>query len=130
MKNLLILFFITLSCLTFSQEINKIEDSTVYSSDGLDVKPEFPGGANAFTEYLAKNYKLPNVKDLHGNVIVEFVVEKDGHLDDIKVMRDIGWGTGSEAVRVLRESPLWKPGMHNGNTVRVRFSLPLKVDVK
>jgi protein TonB len=130
MRKLLILIFTTLSSVVFSQTDLNVEDNTVYSSAGLEFQPEFPGGSNAFAEYISKSFKLPNVKGLHGKVIVEFVVEKDGHLDDIKIIRDIGWGTGQETVRVLKESPIWKPGMQNGKLIRVRYSLPINIDVK
>jgi periplasmic protein TonB len=114
----------------FAQESGLKEDNNVYSSAGLDYQPEYPGGMKNFGLYLSTNYNAPNIKGLKGKVIVEFVVEKDGSLVDIKVIKDIGFGTGVEAVRVLKECPLWKPAMHNGNVVRVRYSLPINVDVK
>ncbi|HTG67178.1 MAG TPA: energy transducer TonB, partial [Flavobacterium sp.] len=58
---------------------------------------------------------------------VSFVVEKDGSLTDIKVLRDIGYGTGKEAIRVLQKSPKWNPGIQNGKPVRVQYSLPITI---
>ncbi|MCL9806698.1 STMP1 family protein [Flavobacterium amniphilum] len=95
-------FVFIISCLLFTvifyaQKNTFVEDNTVYSSAGLDYQPEFPGGLQKFGLYISENYNLPNVKGLKGKVIVEFVVEKDGSLGLIKVIRDIGFGTGEEA---------------------------------
>ncbi|WP_394759959.1 energy transducer TonB [Flavobacterium sp.] len=109
----------------------EIIDNNVYSSAGIEVQPEFPGGAAGFSKYVQRNYRTPEVEqDLKGRVFVEFVVEKDGSLTDIKVVRDLGFGTGQEAVRMLRNAPKWKPGVQNGKTIRVRYSLPIMLDIK
>lgn len=106
-----------------------VDDNNIYVA--VEVKPEFPGGMNKFYEFVRKEYKTPDVdRDLKGNVIVEFVVEKDGSLTDIKVLRDIGYGTGAEAIRTLKKSKKWNPGIQNGVPVRVRYTLPIAVNVK
>jgi protein TonB len=56
-----------------------------------------------------------------------FVVEKDGSVTDIKIIRDLGYGTGKEAKRVLENSPKWKPGIQNGRPVRVQYNLPISI---
>jgi protein TonB len=58
-------------------------------------------------------------------VVLTFVVERDGSLTDIKVLRSLGSGTDEEAVRVLKASPKWKPGIQNGRPVRVQYSIPV-----
>lgn len=103
------------------------EDNTVYSTAGIEVKPDFPGGMDKFYSFIAKNYQTPEEEGLKGKVYVTFVVEKDGSLTDIKVLRDIGYGTGKEAVRVLNKSPRWSPGEQNGKKVRCTFSLPISI---
>ena len=109
----------------------EIIDNNVYSSAGIEVQPEFPGGAAGFSKYVQKNYRTPEVdQDLKGRVFVEFVVEKDGSLTDIKVVRDLGFGTGAEAIRMLKSAPKFKPGVQNGKTIRVRYSLPIMLDIK
>ena len=109
----------------------EIIDNTVYSSAGIEVQPEFPGGWGKFGQYVQKNYRTPEVdQDLKGRVFVEFVVEKDGSLTDIKVVRDLGFGTGAEAIRMLKSAPKFKPGVQNGKTIRVRYSLPIMLDIK
>ncbi len=103
------------------------EDNTVYNTAGIEVKPDFPGGMDKFYAYIAKNYRTPEEEGLKGKVYVTFVVEKDGSLTDIKVLRDIGYGTGKEAIRVLKSAPKWNPGEQNGKKVRCTFSLPIAI---
>ncbi len=101
------------------------EDNMIYTS--VEMQPEFPGGMKAFYQYISKNFKLPAGVALNGNIFATFIVEKNGSISDIKVIRDLGYDTGKEAERLLKESPRWKPGIQNGRAVRTRFSLPIKV---
>ena len=130
-KVISVLAFIFGSQLGCAQEVKSespsAEDNLIYNTAGIEVKPEFPGGLQEFYNFIGKNYKVPNVKNLKGKVFVMFVVEKDGSLSDIKVLRDIGHGTGEEAVRVLKECPKWIPGEQNGKKVRVLYSLPISI---
>jgi protein TonB len=103
------------------------EDTSVHSLAGIEVKPDYPGGMAKFYEYVGKTYVAPDEEGLKGKVYVTFVVEKDGSLTDIKVIRDIGYGTGKEAVRVLNKCPRWNPGEQNGKKVRVLYSLPITI---
>jgi protein TonB len=102
-------------------------DENVYNTSVVEFVPEFPGGISEFYNYIGKNYRIPNVKGLGGKVFVKFVIEKDGRVDDIEVIRDIGHGTGNEAIRVLKECPKWTPGIQNGKNVRVLYSLPINI---
>lgn len=102
-------------------------DNNIYNTAGIEIKPDFPGGMEKFYKYIARNYQAPEEDGLKGKVFVSFVVEKDGSLTDIKVIRDIGYGTGKEAVRVLKASPRWTPGEQNGRKVRVLYSLPINI---
>jgi protein TonB len=103
------------------------EDNQIYNTAGIEVKPDFPGGMDKFYSYVGKNYQTPEEEGLKGKVYVTFVVEKDGSLTDIKVIRDIGYGTGKEAIRVLSKCPRWNPGEQNGKKVRVLYSLPITI---
>ena len=103
------------------------EDNSVYNTAGIEVKPDFPGGMEKFYKFVGKNYQTPEEEGLKGKVFVSFVVEKDGSLTDIKVIRDIGYGTGKEAIRVLKSCPKWTPGEQNGKKVRVLYSLPINI---
>ena len=106
-----------------------VEENTneIYNVAGIEVKPEFPGGMEKFYKFVGNNYKTPEEEGLKGKVYVTFVVEKDGSLTDIKVLRDIGYGTGAEAIRVLKKCPRWTPGEQNGKKVRVLYSLPITI---
>lgn len=90
--------------------------------------PEFPGGEQALYDFLRKNIRYPQAakdSNIQGKVYVTFVVEKDGTITNLKVLRDIGGGCGEEALRVLRMMPQWKPGMQLGKAVRVQYNLPI-----
>lgn len=102
-----------------------IDENEIYHQ--VEQRPEFPGGLQAFYEFVGKNYRVPKVKSLKGKVFVQFVIEKDGSVTDIKVVRDLGHGTAKEAIRVLKKSPKWTPGVQNGKNVRVMFSLPINI---
>lgn len=109
------------------------EDNGIRDFASVEVLPEFPGGGMpAFIKFLSKNYRYPAMareQGVSGRVIMSFVVEKDGSLTDIKVIRDLGLGTGEEAIRLLKSSPKWKPGIQNGRPVRVAYTLPFKLDL-
>ncbi len=96
------------------------KDDVIYSS--TDQAPQFPGGMEAFGKFLGQNVHYPvamNEKLLEGIVTAQFVIEPDGSLSNIKVLRGPGYGSSEEAVRVLSLSPKWKPGLNNGKPVRV-----------
>jgi len=94
----------------------------------LRAIPEFPGGAQAFGQFLGQNIVYPIVarqNNTQGRVIITFVVDAEGKLTDIKVVRGIGSGCDEEAVRVLKLSPLWTPGMVDNKPVRTQYSVPI-----
>ncbi|MGC4039989.1 MAG: energy transducer TonB [Flavobacterium sp.] len=103
------------------------DDNQIYNTAGIEVKPDFPGGLEKFYKFVGKNFQVPEEEGLKGKIFVTFVVEKDGSLTDIKVLRDIGYGTGKEAIRVLKSCPKWNPGEQNGKKVRVLYSLPISI---
>ena len=91
--------------------------------------PSFPGGERDLMAYLAKNIDYPTLAkeaNIEGVVVLGFVVGKDGSINDINIMKDIGAGCGREALRVVREMPRWSPGEANGHAVKVRFTLPVR----
>jgi hypothetical protein len=103
------------------------EENQVYNTAGIEVKPEFPGGLIGFDSFIKQNYKNPTDK-VKGKIYMTFIIEKDGSLSDIKILRDIGYGTGAEAIRVLKTSPKWTPGIQNNKQVRVLYSIPISVN--
>jgi protein TonB len=94
----------------------------------VEKDPAFKGGIEKFYAYLSKNIHYPAIakeNNVQGKVFVTFVVERDGSLTDIKVVRGIGSGCDEEAKRVLASSPKWTPGIQNGRPVRVQYTMPI-----
>lgn len=92
-----------------------------------EVMPEFPGGDQAMMDFVAKNVQYPQEardKEISGRVLVSFIVEKDGSIGDVKVVKGIGGGCDEEAVRVVKAMPKWKPGKDKGKPVRVSYMMP------
>jgi protein TonB len=105
---------------------------TISKSIEVDVLPNYPGGITNFYQYVANNFK--NIDSESGSIVsvlVAFVVEKDGSLSNIRVLRNTGNGTDKEAIRVLTAlKTKWTPGIKNGQKVRTEFTLPIKVKFK
>ena len=94
----------------------------------VEVMPEFPGGAAKMMEYIQKNMKYPMMareSDIQGRVFVNFVVEPDGSISNVAVIRGIGGGCDEEAVRVVESMPKWNPGKQRGTAVRCAFTVPI-----
>ncbi|SEL75579.1 TonB family protein [Parapedobacter koreensis] len=99
----------------------------------VEVNPEPPGGLRAFMEYIGKNYDYPQEaidQGVNGQVQVSFIINKDGSLTDLKLVRDLGYGTGDAAIRVLQKSANWSPGIQNGRPVRVAYTLPIRLNLQ
>ncbi|PWA09634.1 energy transducer TonB [Flavobacterium laiguense] len=106
-----------------------ITDNTVVSSAALDKMPEFPGGIKKFYSYVGTNFENPEIDSESAiRVNVSFVIEKDGSMTDIKVIKDPGYGLGTEAIRVLKSlKTKWAPGMIEGKAVRTAYNLPITI---
>ncbi|RFZ95569.1 TonB family protein [Mucilaginibacter conchicola] len=94
----------------------------------VEQSPSFPGGEEAFSKFISHTVKYPKEareRNIQGRVIASFIVEEDGSLSNIKIVRGVGYGTDEEAMRVLESSPKWKPGIQNGHTVRVQYAVPI-----
>lgn len=109
-----------------SQNVSNTSDENLYNTSGIEVLPEYPGGISKFYQFIGDNYKTPTAVDfLGGKVYVSFIIEKDGSVANIKVLRDVAFGSGKEAIRVLELCPKWSPGKQNGQNVRCVYSLPI-----
>lgn len=96
--------------------------------DVVEVMPSFPGGNGALMSYLSSNVKYPVVAQengVQGRVIVSFVVERDGSISDVKVVRSVDPSLDREAARVVKSMPKWNPGKQNGSAVRVKYNVPV-----
>ncbi|GAB4400109.1 MAG: energy transducer TonB [Microscillaceae bacterium] len=94
----------------------------------VEEQPQPDGGMEDFYKYIAKKIEYPKQArrmGVEGRVFVQFVVDKDGSLTEIKVLKGIGSGCDEEAVRVLQSAPKWKPGKQRGRNVKVRMSIPI-----
>ena len=94
----------------------------------VEQMPSFPGGDEKMYKYLGNNIKYPQVAretGIQGRVVVNFVVEPDGSVSNVKVLRGIGGGCDEEAMRVVKAMPKWTPGKQRGKAVRVSYTLPV-----
>ena len=95
----------------------------------VENQPEFPGGMAELMKFLQKNIKYPSIcqeQGIQGRVIVQFVVNTDGSIVDIKVLRGVDPYLDKEAIRVVSKMPKWKPGKQRGKAVRCSFNLPVR----
>lgn len=114
---------------TSGTEASSIPNNTVMNSAVLDKKPEFPGGINKFYTYVGNNFEKPELdSEMAIRVSVSFVIEKDGSMTDIRVIKDPGYGLGAEAIRVLKSlKTKWSPGILDGKAVRTSYNLPITI---
>ncbi|MBL1232698.1 MAG: energy transducer TonB [Vicingaceae bacterium] len=131
----LIMLLTFVGSISFAQEIEKEEPLTI-EEEKIDTDvfviveqmPEFPGGQDSLYKFLGANIVYPNKakKDgVEGKVYINFTIEKDGSINEVKVLRGVHPLLDEEAVRVVESFPKWKPGKQKGKTVRVSYNLPL-----
>ena len=126
MKKLILLVALALFCSTSAMAQTVVEDDAIFLV--VENEPEFPGGEDSLYAYIARNIKYPEAakkEKIEGRVFVTFVVEKDGQVSSVKLLRDIGGGCGQEAIRVVKSMPKWKPGTQRGKPVRFQFNMPV-----
>ena len=108
--------------------------NTTQSSDSLcfvvvERMPEFPGGQQAMFQFVAENIKYPVIAQQHGiqgRAICQFIIEKDGRVNDVVIVRSTGDAAlDKEAIRIIESMPAWIPGMQKGKPVRVKYTLPI-----
>ena len=96
--------------------------------DVVEVMPQYPGGQIAMLKYIMENIKYPKQimeEGIQGRVTVSFIVEKDGRVSNVRLLRSVQPSLDKEAIRVVKSMPKWTPGKQNGKPVRVRFNLPV-----
>ena len=117
-------FIITVEGMPDTEPVDSNEPLTI-----VEVMPLFPGGEEKLFKYLSTQVKYPEEaleNGIQGVVYVAFVVEKDGRINEVKLLRGIGSGCDEEAVRVVKSMPNWTPGKQNGKAVRTRYNLPFR----
>lgn len=103
-----------------------VEETKVF--DVVEQMPSFKGGDAALMEWLNKNIKYPVIAEengIQGRVVATFVVERDGSITDVKIVKSVDPSLDKEAVRVLKSMPKWIPGKQNGQPVRVKYTVPV-----
>jgi TonB family protein len=106
-------------------------DRTVFTI--VEQMPVFVGGESAMLAYIQKQLNFPKAAveaNVSGRVYVSFVVEVDGKISSVKVLKGIGYGCDEEAIRVISEMPAWIPGKQNGINVAVKYNLPIQYRLK
>lgn len=115
---------------TGSQTADRLHADPIFVS--VENEPRFAGGMMGFYQFLAANLQYPPEMmryNIQGKVIIALTIEKDGSVSDVRSVRDVGYGSAEEAIRVLKKSPKWQPGYQNGVPVRVRYTLPISFDL-
>ena len=103
-----------------------VEETKIFTV--VEQMPMFPGGDAALMQYLSQNIHYPAVaaeNGVQGRVVVGFVVERDGSITDVNVLRSVDPSLDKEAVRVVKSMPKWNPGKQNGSAVRVKYQVPV-----
>lgn len=126
MKKIGLLFILLTLSFSYSQE--KKDEGKVYDMSAVDTRPEFKGGMSQFYVFVDKNFVMPTKTDLKGKIYTQFIVEADGRLSNLKIIKDLGYESGAEALRVLQKSPNWNAGLKDGKAVRTRYLLPIIIN--
>jgi len=141
-KVLIVSLVCVLSLFVFSSESNaqKVKDKSDYDimiskciNKSIEKQPEYPGGIEEFYKLIGMNFKVPaeaSKQKLVGKAIIEFMVERDGSLSEFKIVKDLGYGIGNEAIRTIKLSPKWIPGTIDGKPARVLYTLPITIQTE
>lgn len=123
MKNLILISFFSLSffAVKAQSKVANSQDTTIYNR--VDVQPMYNGGFAELTKFVKANIKPGNDK---GMVFAVFVVEKDGSLSNIKILRSPSAAASKETIRLISSFPKWKPAIKDGNIVRCTFTMPFR----
>ncbi|WP_296619782.1 energy transducer TonB [Marivirga sp.] len=112
----------------FKMPEEKVEDNTPYDPFALEVKPKFGGGMDAFYEYVANAIEYPSFEqrqNIQGRVVLSFIIEKDGSLSQVEILKGVSAGIDKEAIRVIENAPKWEAGRQRGQAVRVKMTIPI-----
>ncbi|TAF32113.1 MAG: energy transducer TonB [Cytophagales bacterium] len=100
----------------------------VYRKEMSNRQAAFPGGQQGYEKFLQKNLKYPKAASdagVEGKVFLQFIVEKNGSIDNVKVLKSLGYGCDAEAIRVVKMMPRWTPAQKNGNVIRSEFTITI-----
>jgi len=106
-----------------------VEEKADAIFDVVETQPNPPGGMSGWNKYLSENLKYPTQArrmGVEGSVILVFVINTDGSIQDVEVLRGIGGGCDEEAIKIVKNAPKWEPGKQRGRPVRTRMRLPIR----
>ena len=128
MKKIILLLILHLAIAVSSQNNEKRDNSPVYDIAGIDIKPEFPGGLVSLNALVNESYlKAGFESEVKGKMNFMFVIEKDGSLTDIKILRNVDLPKTKALIQIMENLPKWNPGKQNKQIVRVRCALSLMI---
>ena len=138
MRFIYIIFSVFVFCFVHAQDPPRAVPGSIVSvtpqkvGTSVSIKPEYPGGNEAFYTFVNSNFKTPRVPNaMRARIVVVFVVERDGTMTNFKVVEDPGYGLGDEALRVLKLcKERWSPGTIDGRTVRASYRMPITINIK
>lgn len=136
MKRLIIMSLMATCCLTTvlaQKTVVSQKDQKEEPFDVVEDMPAFPGGMEAMIQFISSNIQYPadaQKQKVDGRVLVNFVVEKDGSITEVKVVKPTFPSLDAEAIRVVKAMPKWKPGYQKGQAVRVQFTMPINFSLK
>jgi TonB family protein len=116
-----------LACLSPQQSMAQDKDEELFYV--TETPPAFPGGDDARNEFIRKHFKYPNKdrkKGIEGLVVLSFIVEKDGQLSNIKILKGVSPGIDKAAMKIIKKMPDWEPGYQRGKAVRTNINLPIR----
>jgi len=136
MKRLIMMSLMAICCLTTVLAQKTVVSQKDQKEDPFNVvedMPAFPGGMEAMIQFISSNIQYPadaKKQKVDGRVLVNFVVEKDGSITEVKVVKPTFPSLDAEAIRVVKAMPKWKPGYQRGQAVRVQFTMPINFSLK
>ena len=136
MKRLIFMSLMATCCLTTvlaQKTVVSQKDQKEEPFDVVEDMPAFPGGMEAMIQFISSNIQYPadaQKQKVDGRVLVNFVVEKDGSITEVKVVKPTFPSLDAEAIRVVKAMPKWKPGYQRGQAVRVQFTMPINFSLK
>lgn len=109
-----------------------VKDSLRRNEEFVEIMPEYPGGNEALYKFLGSNFKYPKQdrkNGIEGKIITKFMVDTNGYVQNISIIKSLSATSDAEAIRVLQLMPRWKPGMQENKKVNVYLTLPIKLEL-
>ena len=127
-KLILIIVLLTAqNMISQTEEVAQIQ-TDVYDAKDMEIKPDFPGGISKFYQFIGQNFNIPEKGENSGKIYLSFIVETDGKITNIKLLRGINPEMNQEPMRVMKLSPKWIPGKIGEENVRAKYSIPISIN--